>query len=327
VLKRILAVCVPVIVSCLAHSTVFASTVVLYSSNDVQTVSGVVDQFQKQNPGITVSVVRAGTGALMQRIKAEAANPLGDIFWSGGLSTIGAYQEQFQPYNSPEKSAVPAQYRSPSHLWLGTNIHVSVLMTNVRQAPGGQLPRNWADLADTKWKGKIVIPDPQFSSASYVALYGLKQLVGDKAYARIVHNAVIVGTTSAAYQGVADGEYAVAVTMEYAAYQYVAGGLKDVKLVYPSDGTFLSPEGMALIKGSKHTAEARKLFDFLASKPEQIAIFKSAFRRPVRSDIDVSKLADLPAMNNIKVIPLSDVQMESDRSAFLKQWNQLVSSN
>lgn len=326
-LARILSSCVLVMASCLTHSTAFASTVVLYSSNDVQTVSNVVDQFQRQNPSITVSVVRAGTGALMQRIKAEAANPLGDVFWSGGLSTISAYQDQFQPYASPEESSVPTQYRSPSHLWLGTNIHVSVLMTNLRQAPGGQLPQTWANLADPKWKGKIVIPDPQFSSASYVALYGLKQLVGDKAYAQIVHNAVIVGTTSAAYQGVANGEYAVAITMEYAAYQYIAGGLNDVKLVYPSDGTFLSPEGMALIKGGKHPAEARKLFDFLASKPEQIAIFKSAFRRPVRADIDVSQLSKLPAMNSIKVIPLSDAQMESDRSAFLKQWNQLVSSN
>jgi len=72
----------------LQSSAVFASDVVLYSSNDVQTVSTLVDQFEKQNPEINVSVVRAGTGALMQRIKAEASNPLGDIFWSGGLSML-----------------------------------------------------------------------------------------------------------------------------------------------------------------------------------------------------------------------------------------------
>ena len=142
-----------------------------------------------------------------------------------------------------------------------------------------------------------------------------------------MRNAVIVGTTSAAYQGVANGEFAVAVTMEYAAYQYVAGGMKDIKLVYPAEGTFLSPEGMALIKGAKHPAEARKLYDFLASQEVQMDIFKTAYRRPLRTDIDVSKLSELPALQNIKVIPLDDHQMEEDRAAFLAQWRQLVSSN
>ncbi len=71
--------------------------VVLYSSNNVETVNQVVDQFTKENPDIKVSVVRAAPGALMQHIKAEAANPLGDIFWSGGLSTIGEFRDQFQP--------------------------------------------------------------------------------------------------------------------------------------------------------------------------------------------------------------------------------------
>ena len=110
-----------------------AGEVVLYSSNNVETVNRVVDQFTKENPDVKVSVVRAGTGALMQRIKAEAANPLGDIFWSGGLSTIGEFQEYLQPYDSPQASAVAPAYRGEGGRWLGTNTHVTVLMSNLRQ--------------------------------------------------------------------------------------------------------------------------------------------------------------------------------------------------
>ena len=99
---------------------------VLYSSNNVETVNRVVDQFTKENPDVKVSVVRAGTGALMQRIKAEAANPLGDIFWSGGLSTIGEFQEYLQPYDSPQASAVAPAYRGEGGRWLCTNTHVDV---------------------------------------------------------------------------------------------------------------------------------------------------------------------------------------------------------
>lgn len=67
---------------------VTAAEVVLYSSNNVETVNRVVDLFTKENPDIKVAVVRAGTGALMQRIKAEAANPLGDMFWSGDRKSV-----------------------------------------------------------------------------------------------------------------------------------------------------------------------------------------------------------------------------------------------
>lgn len=325
-LNRFFRTCSVLIASWCATGAAFAGEVVLYSSNNVETVNRVVDRFTKENPDIKVSVVRAGTGALMQRIKAEAANPLGDIFWSGGLSTVGEFREQLAPYASAQAGTVPTPYRGPNDLWLGTNTHVTVLMANLKQVPEGQLPKGWADLADPKWKGKIVIPDPERGSASYVALYGIQKLLGKDVLAKVVRNAVIVGTTSAAYEGVAKGEFAVAVTMEYAAYEYVAGGLKEIKLVYPVEGTFLSPEGMALIKGGKNPAEARKLYEFLASKATQTEVFKSAYRRPLRTDIDVSKLSDLPPLDRIKVVQLDDAAMGAERAAFLTQWRQLLAA-
>ncbi|KDC31455.1 ABC transporter, solute-binding protein [Bordetella bronchiseptica F2] len=303
-----------------------AAEVVLYSSNNVETVNGVIDGFAKAHPDIKVSVVRAGTGALMQRIKAEAANPLGDIFWSGGLSTISEFRDMFAPYQSPEAAAVAPAFREASGLWLGTNTHVTVLMANLRQAPGGKAPQAWADLADPAWKGKIVIPDPERSSSSFVALYGLRELLGKEMLAKVARNAVIVGTTSAAYEGVAKGEFAVAVTMEYAGYEYVAGGLKEIRLVYPREGTFLSPEGMALIKGGKNPEAARKLYEYLASAPTQTEVFKSAYRRPLRGDIDVSKYADIPAMADIKIVELDSARMGSDRAAFIAEWRQLANA-
>jgi iron(III) transport system substrate-binding protein len=323
-LRTILKVCVLLIA--LRAPTALAGEVVLYSSNNVETVSHVIDQFNRKHPDIKVSVVRAGTGALMQRIKAEAANPLGDIFWSGGLSTMAEFRSHFEPYASPEAGTVPAAYRGPDGLWLGTNTHVTVLMSNVRQIKGGKAPRSWAELADPQWKGKLVIPDPERSSASFVALYGLRKVLGDDLLARIARNAVIVGTTSAAYEGVAKGEFAAAITMEYAAYEYVAGGLKEIEIIYPAEGTFLSPEGMALIKGGKHPEEARKLYEFLASRPTQIEIFKRSYRRPLRGDIDVSEFVDLPALASIKVVDLDDAQMAKDRAAFIAWWRQVASA-
>jgi iron(III) transport system substrate-binding protein len=303
-----------------------AAEVVLYSSNNVETVNRVVDLFTQEHPDIKVSVVRAGTGTLMQRIKAEAKAPLGDIFWSGGVSTLSEFRDRLEPYNSPQAGFVAHQYREPSGLWLGTNIHVIVLMINERQVAGGQWPKGWADLADPKWNGRLVLPDPERSSASFVALYGMEKLLGRELLGRIARNATIVGTTSAAYEGVAKGEFSVAVTMEYAAYEYVAGGLKEIRLVYPSEGTFLSPEAMGLIKNARHPVEARKLYEFLASRKAHTEVFKAAYRRPLRTDVDVSTLSDLPALSSLKIVALDDAQMGADRARFLAQWRQMVAT-
>lgn len=303
-----------------------ASEVVLYSSNNVDVVNRVVDLFKQKHPDIQISVVRAGTGALMQRIKAEAGNPLGDLFWSGGVSTLADYKDFLQAYSSPQASAVKEGFRGPGDAWLGTNTHVSVLMVNDRQLGGHAAPKGWADLADPRWKGKIVIPDPQRSSSSYVALFGLNKLMGPEIFKKIVDNAIITGTTAGAYDGVAQGEFPIGVTMEYAAYQYVAGGMKNISLVYPGEGTFLSTEGMALIKGGKNPDQARILFDFLASAPVQTEIFKSAYRRPLRADIPVDQITSLPAMANIKIFELDDDVMGREREAFLAQWRTLMAN-
>src|SRR5882757_5853255 len=101
-----------------------AGEVVLYSSNSVDAINAVSEEFNKKYPDIKISSVRGSTGAMMQRIKAEAGAPKADIFWSGGFAVLGLYEEFFAPYRSPESTGIAANYRSPRDLWLGTNAHV-----------------------------------------------------------------------------------------------------------------------------------------------------------------------------------------------------------
>ena len=77
--------------------------------------------------------VTGGTGTMMKRIEAEAQNPRGDLFWSGGFGTLGAYRQHLQPYRPADLDKIPAEFRGPDDLWVGTNVHVMVLMVNERQ--------------------------------------------------------------------------------------------------------------------------------------------------------------------------------------------------
>src|SRR6476659_611857 len=97
--------------------TAAAGEVVLYSSNTVDAINAVTEEFQKKYPDIKVTAVRGSTGAMMQRIKAEAGAPKADIFWSGGFSLLRLYSEYFLPYQSPEYAKLATGYRDANNLW------------------------------------------------------------------------------------------------------------------------------------------------------------------------------------------------------------------
>src|SRR5260370_18964661 len=122
----------------------------------------------------------------------------------------------------------------------------------------------------------------------------MNEAVGKEPLKGIARNATVVSTASQVYEGVAKGEFAVGMTMEYAAQEYVAGGQKDIQIVYPSEGTFIAPEGMALVKGSKNPDEARKFFDFLAPKPTQELLPTKFYHRPIPQNTATTPLGCPP---------------------------------
>jgi iron(III) transport system substrate-binding protein len=310
----------------LAAATARAAEVVLYSSNNVEAIKVVTDLFGKKYPDIKIATVRAGTGALMQRMKAEAGNPLGDIVWSGGVATLGAYRELFAPYRSPEATAVPAAYRGPDDLWIGVNHHLMIIMVNEKALKDMPAPKSWADLFDPRWKGKVIVADPERSGTAYAALYGINEVHGKDGLAKLAQNVTVTPSSSAVYEGVAKGEFAVGITLETAAYEYVAGGMKEVRILYPTEGAVLLSEGMVIVKGAKHPAEAQKLYDFLASREAQEALFKAAYRRPIRRDIDVTTLSSLPAIAAVKTIDLDETKAAAAQPAFLASWKAAVAA-
>ncbi|HXS51428.1 MAG TPA: extracellular solute-binding protein [Usitatibacter sp.] len=302
-----------------------AGQVVLYSSNAVDAINAVTEEFNKKHPEIQISAVRGSTGAMMQRIKAEAGAPKADIFWSGGFSLLRLYEPYFLAYQSPEYASLPAGYRSPEGLWAGTNAHVMVIMVNKRALKGDPAPKTWSDLANPRWKDRLIISDPEKTSSSLATLWGIQQTLGKRPLEGIARNATVTSTASQVYDGVAKGEFAVGMTMEYAAHEYVAGGDNDIEVVYPSEGTFIAPEGMALVKGGPNPVEAKEFYDFLASRQAQAMLVKKFFRRPIRDDVDTTQVG-LPRSGSFKAMAIDDRKLAADQPAFIKSWKELVSS-
>lgn len=303
-----------------------SGTVVLYTSNNAQAVDAVLGVAREKQPNLKISTITGGSGQLLRRIEAEAAKPQADIFWSSSANTLGAFKQLFEPYASPEAKAIPEALRQPENLWTASNIHLVVAMVNKNQRGGKPAPKSWKDLLDPTWKGKIIIADPANSSTAYTILWGVEKLMGPEGLKALAANLTVSSAASTVLRAVGQGEYAIGLTFESNAYAYVAGGQREISLVYPSEGTFSTPEFQVLIKGAPAGASARAAYDLMLSKEAQIALLENAFRRPSRSDIDVSKHVDLPAMESVKVFATDEEEAAAKRDDFLKRWTSYASA-
>ena len=86
-----------------------------------------------------------------------------------------------------------------------------------------------------------------------------------------------------------------------------------------------SLERMALVKGSPNPKDAKKFYDFLASKAAQEMLVKKFFRRPIRDDVDTTKVG-LPRASALKAAATDDVKLSASQPAFIASWKEMVAA-
>jgi iron(III) transport system substrate-binding protein len=296
---------------------------VVYTSNESTLNDLVFGAFTKET-GIVVEPVSAGSGVVVRRLQAEKARPLGDIVWGISRSLLQTNKALFQPYASKNKDATPAEYRDPNDLWIGNNLHLLVILQNTKMVPESQGPKSWADLLDPKWKGKIAFTDPANSGSAYATVTMLVDLWGGgeagwKKVGELFRNMKVLNRSSLVFQGVGNGEYPLGISLEYAGPMWAAGGAP-VKVIYPADGTTASMEGVAIIKDGPNPGSAKAFVDFINAKAVREMILKATFRRPTRSDVDLSQLpGGMPPMSAVRLVKYDEEGWTEQRTKTLER--------
>ena len=323
-LLRLIAVAVAVIapIGCWRSS---GPEVVVYTALDREFSEPIFRNFT-QATGVTVlpkyDTESTKTVGLANAIIAEQKRPRCDLFWNNEILNTLRLEELglVAIYFPPAASGFPEDVRSPHGTWHGFAARARVLAVNTRLVPQIQRPKSIHDLTDPKWKDKVGIAKPLFGTTATHAACLFAHWGDNRArefFRRLKQNARIESGNRQVAMAVARGELAFGLTDTDDAIIELENGMP-VAIVYPDTepdemGTLFIPNTLALIKGSPHPDQARRLVDYLLL-PEVEA--QLAEGRSAQIPLNPSVTAELRVETPETVKP-----MEVDFAAAADKWD------
>jgi iron(III) transport system substrate-binding protein len=316
---------------------VFAQgSMVLYCSDQEERCRALSSAFEKDT-GIKVAMTRKSSGETYAQVKAEAANPKGDVWWGGtGDPHLQAAEENLtDEYESPvNKELHPwatKQWAQSKKRTVGVYSGALGFGFNTQQlaSKGVPEPKCWSDLLDPKLKGEVQVADPNSSGTSYTLLATIVQLMGeDKGfdYMKKLHANINQYTKSGAApaKATALGETTVGITFQHDMVVQVIGGAP-IKVVSPCEGTGYEIGSMSIVKGGRNTEAARKFYDWaLSPAAQKLAADNKAYQVPSNMASPVPPQA--PKLSEMKLIDYDFAKYGSsaERKRLLAKWDNEV---
>ena len=311
---------------------------VLYCTVQEEWCRPMVAAFEKAT-GIKVLMTRKSSGEFYAQLKAEAANPKGDVWWGGtGDPHLQAAEEGLTlEYKSPKladlqdwavRQAEASKYRT-----VGVYAGALGYSFNTVELAKRKLaePKCWADLTRPEFKDDVQVANPNSSGTSYTMLATLVQIMGEQKafdYLKALHKNVNQYTKSGAApaRAAATGESLIGITFQHDAVVQAIGGAP-VKIVSPCEGTGYEIGSMSIVKGAKNLENARKWYDWALSPEAQSVGATAKVSYQVPSNKNASAPPQAPKLSELKLINYDFVKYGSsaERKRLLTKWDEEVS--
>jgi len=135
----------------------------LYSSLSVRSEEIILPAFKKRFPAVQVNHIDATSDALVTRIMAESrgGRTIADVF-GGTVTYLTRLIEQklLAPLSLPEAATYPALLKGAN--WVATDTQFYIAGWNTNLVKKGEEPKQFEDLADSKWKNKLIAEPRDF---------------------------------------------------------------------------------------------------------------------------------------------------------------------
>jgi iron(III) transport system substrate-binding protein len=204
----------------------------------------------------------------------RANNLVADVIEGTGAGEQAVAANIVQPYFTPAIAAYPEIYRDPAGLWTPTRLSYFSIAYNTRTVPAEKAPKNYQDLLDPQWKGKMAW---RIGSSSGTPLFitNLRLAWGEekaRQYLEKLKEQKIVnfgaGSARTLVDRVIAGEYQIALNI-FAHHPLISkakGAPVNSQLMDPVATTAAT---MSIVKGLHHPHAALLLIDYILSREGQ----------------------------------------------------------
>ena len=277
--------------------------------------------------GIKVNIISGKDKALQKRITEEGVDSKADLYITADAGRLGAFDAKGMFQNSMSsviEAAVPKNFRSKN--WTGIAKRARIIYYSPERVNAKDLNgMRYEDLADPKWKGRVVIRKSnnvynQSLVASLVANNG-KKATAEWTKGLVANMArESKGNDRAQILAVAAGEADLAVANTYYLALMLSGkkgpeqqeAAKKVLPFFPNQddrGTHMNISGAGMLKYAPNKANAVKLVEFLLTKEAQEHIVNNTFEYPMIASVSPNAL-----------VPGSDLSFKQDLKTSVKAY-------
>jgi len=282
------------------------------SSPNTAWCQGMAVGFEKAS-GTKVAVVQKATGEMLAQIKAERANPKGDIWWAGAADNYlqAAEEGLLEAYRSPNVAqlydwAQRITDLSKDHI---AGVYGGILALGYNTEIGDKkklpVPKCWKDLTNPALKGEVMLGNPNSSGTAYLMLATLVQVMGEEPAFRYMAE-VNRNVTSYARSGIGPmtavtrGEVFVGSTVLHGVINEIVRGFP-VLPILPCEGVGYEIGSMAIIKGARNLDNARKFYDYvLTVDAQKIGLDVKEYAIPTNRNVPLPAM--VPKLTEVKVI-------------------------
>lgn len=279
-------------------SVAMAAEVNVYSARHYKVDQELYDNFTKAT-GIKVNLIEGKDDELIERIKTEGSNSPADVLVTVDAGRLWRAQEAgvLQPLRSEVlEKAIPAHLREKDGHWFGISKRARVIVYSKTAVTKDELPTSYEDLADPKYKGRLLIRSStnvynQSLTGSILAAHGPEKT---EAWAKgIVANLARKpqGGDTDQLRGVAAGEGDLAVANSYYLARLAASDKAEDKavfdklaIIYPNQndrGTHVNVSGAGLIKNAPNKDAAVKFLEYLVTPDAQRMFTELNYEYPI----------------------------------------------
>jgi iron(III) transport system substrate-binding protein len=313
-------------------------TLTVYSPHGRELLEAFERRFEADNPTVDLQWVDMGSQEVYDRIRSERANPQADV-WFGAPSTLFAQAaaDGLLEASSPAwGSSVPAEARDPDGLWYGTYITPEVIAYNTAAVSAEEAPRDWDDVLDPRWKGRVIIRDPM-ASGTMRTIFGMVidrslRATGDTAQGfqwlrrldaqtrEYVLNPTLLYQKLARQEGVITLWAMPDIEMIRARYDY------PVDYVIPSSGTPLLVDAVAVVRGSRNPEAARAFVEYVGSDAALVSAAREFHRLPAATAFPTDSLPERlrAARGRLVAEPLDWARLQREGAGWMRHWDEHV---